>query len=73
MGYTFIKKSRTLIQFGLMESYSEKTYAGNKRIENFFITPILDMRFILVPKRLTFKLLGWYQHDFEEKTLEVYH
>lgn len=74
--WAVIKKPRSLIQIGLMASYSNKVYVaanfedfdnkGADTIEAFMISPILNSRLVLVPERLFFNLLFWYQQDVAE-------
>ena len=69
--FSIIKSPRSFIQLGLMGSYSNKNYLtadfadfdnnGNSRIETFFISPVFNSRFIVVPKRVTLTFLAWYQ------------
>lgn len=68
-----VKTPRAFIQLGLMGSYSDKRYAapnftdfdneGSNTITAFFVTPVLNMRFVVIPKALIISFLGWYQQD----------
>ena len=73
--YSLLKSSRIFLQLGLMGSFSNKQYAaanfedfdnkGSSTIDAFFITPVLDVRVVLIPRRLILKTLVWYQQDVE--------
>ncbi|QLG44455.1 DUF481 domain-containing protein [Costertonia aggregata] len=74
--YAAVKKSRAFVQFGLMGSYAKKKYMGSNfkdfdngggdTIDGFFISPVLSSKFVLVPKRLIFNFLFWFQQDITE-------
>ena len=74
--YALVKKPRAFIQLGLMGSYSNKEYiganfsefdnGGDATIEGFFLSPVLNTKFVVVPKRIFFNLLCWYQQDVTE-------
>jgi hypothetical protein len=74
--YAIIKNPRAFVQLGLMGSLSNKKYVGTNfadfdnngeaTIEGFFISPVLNFNFVLIPKRLYFNLLFWFQQDVSE-------
>ncbi|WP_422859665.1 DUF481 domain-containing protein [Flagellimonas sp. S174] len=74
--YAIIKKQRAFVQLGLMGSYANKKYVGanfqdfdnggSDTIDGFFISPVLNSKFVIVPKRLIFNFLFWFQQDVGE-------
>ena len=71
--YALVKSPRAFMQLGLMGSYSNKRYlganfadfdnGGDPTIEAFFLSPVLNTRFVLAPRRVYFNLLCLYQQD----------
>lgn len=74
--YTILQNNRAFVQLGLMGSYSDKKYVGanftdfdndgNSTIQGVFISPILNSKISIIPKRIYFDFLGWFQQDISE-------
>ena len=59
-----------------MASYASKKYVGSNfqdfdngdsdTIDSFFISPVLNSKFVIIPNRLIFNFLFWFQQDVSE-------